>query len=206
MNTAYKDYGYKTEQLSVAHSYLLPRLILMLGPPIGPILDLGCGNGAIAHALISKGYDVYGVDASISGVSIANSITPGRFFLDVASGKLPVGLENKKFLYLIFTEVIEHLYDPRSFVLFARKILSPTAGEFIISTPYHDYLKNLVLAITGKLDKHFTALWLGGHIKFFSKKSLALLLKEENFQVIDFAGAGRLPFLWKSMMIKAKVV
>lgn len=134
-------------------------------------------------------------------------MTPGRFFvLDVVLGKLPIELENKQFCAVISTEVIEHLYDPRSFVLFARKILSRTGGEFIVSTPYHGYLKNLGLALTGKLDKHFTALWHGGHIKFFSRKTLVKLVEDEGFKVIDFSGAGRLPFLWKSMLVKAKVV
>jgi hypothetical protein len=37
-----------------------------------------------------------------------------------------------------------------------------------VSTPYHGYHKNLGLALSGKMDAHFTALWEGGHIKFFS--------------------------------------
>ena len=79
-------------------------------------------------------------------------------------------------------------------------------GEIIISTPYHGYLKNLALALSGKLDAHFTALWDGGHIKFFSRNTLETLLVESGFEVTDFIGAGRWPYLWKSMLIKARVV
>lgn len=75
----------------------------------------------------------------------------------------------------------------------------------IISTPYHGYLKNLALAITGKMDMHFTALWDGGHIKFWSVKSLTQLLDEFGFKVVEFRGSGRLPYIWKSMFIKAKI-
>jgi len=59
--------------------------------------------------------------------------------------------------------VIEHLFLPRALLRFAAKVLKPS-GSLILSTPYHGYLKNLALALTGKLDKHFTVLWDGGHI------------------------------------------
>ena len=35
-------------------------------------------------------------------------------------------------------EVIEHLYQPRAFVLFIRSILEASGGgQFIVTTPYH---------------------------------------------------------------------
>lgn len=205
MSAAYKDYGYQTAELGWAHSYLFQRLRAMLGRTQSTILDLGCGNGAIARALIAEGYDVYGVDASASGITIANGEAPGRFFvLDVSTGQLPAELAGKHFDVVISTEVIEHLYDPRGFIAFARKILAD-GGEFIVSTPYHGYLKNLALAIAGKLDGHFTVLWDGGHIKFFSRNTLEQMLREQGFEVTGFVGAGRLPYLWKSMLVKARV-
>lgn len=59
--------------------------------------------------------------------------------------------------------------------------------------------------MTGKMDKHFTALWDGGHIKFWSKRTLTQLLEEFGFEIIEFKGSGRLPYLWKSMFIKARI-
>ena len=74
-----------------------------------------------------------------------------------------------------------------------------------MSTPYHGYLKNLALAMTGKLDGHFSVLWDGGHIKFFSRATLERMLTDQGFEVLAFAGAGRLPLLWKSMLVNARV-
>ncbi|MBB3777235.1 hypothetical protein FHS52_003232 [Erythromicrobium ramosum] len=37
-------------------------------------------------------------------------------------------------------------------------------------------MKNVILAASGKLDRHFTALWDGGRIKFFSVATLSVLL------------------------------
>ncbi|RYG16437.1 MAG: methyltransferase domain-containing protein, partial [Chitinophagaceae bacterium] len=107
---------------------------------------------------------------------------------------------------IISTEVIEHLYDPRSFIRFCKGILlNNGGGNLIITTPYHGYIKNLALAIFGKWDSHADPLWDGGHIKLWSKKTLTKLLTEEGFAVTDFVGTGRVPYLWKSMIVKAKI-
>lgn len=123
MNGIYKEHGYRSANQGWAYSYLFPRLLSMLEGTRGSIIDLGCGNGAVARALISEGYDAYGVDASESGIALANAEAPGRFFvMDLSAPRLPA------------------------------------------------------------------------------------LLEEQAFKVAAFAGAGRAPYLWKSMLIKAKAV
>lgn len=156
---------------------------------------------------MERGFDVYGVDASESGIRLANASAPGRFHvLNVDSAILPAALSDKRFSTIISTEVIEHLYDPRKFLAFARQLLVDAGGgKLIVSTPYHGYLKYLALAAAGKMDRHMTVLWDGGHIKFFSRKSLEEMLGEQEFEVTGFAGAGRLPYLWKSMLVSASI-
>jgi 2-polyprenyl-3-methyl-5-hydroxy-6-metoxy-1,4-benzoquinol methylase len=125
---------------------------------------------------------------------------------DINSKLLPNEIQSVRFNLIISTEVVEHLYNPRGYIEFCKNILlSSGGGEIIISTPYHGYFKNLVLAISGKMDSHFTVLWDGGHIKFWSVKTITKLLEEFNFEVVEFKGSGRLPYLWKSMFIRAKI-
>ena len=206
MTANYKDYGYRSADAGYSCSYLLPGIRRMLGPPDGAILDLGCGNGAIARSLLAEGYDVYGVDASESGIEIASREAKGRFFvMDLSRGHLPAEIATIKFGTVVSTEVIEHLYAPRGLVAIARNVL-PKGGAFILSTPYHGYLKNLALAITGKLDAHYSVLWDGGHIKFFSRRTLEQMLVEQGFLVEQFSGAGRMPLLWRSMILKARAI
>ena len=161
----------------------------------------------MATQLIAAGFDVYGTDASITGIEIAKKNHPERFYLqDINSGELPIELKDVYFDTIISTEVIEHLYNPRGYIKFCKQVLMRNGGgELIISCPYHGYLKNLVLAITGKFDIHFTVLWNGGHIKFWSRKTLTQLLVEFGFDVTEFKGSGRFPYLWKSMFIKARI-
>ena len=101
---------------------------------------------------------------------------------------------------VVSTEVIEHLFDPRSLPRFASSVLRPN-GHLILSTPYHGYVKNLALSVAGRWDRHFSPLWDGGHIKFWSRATLARLVSEEGFEIVRFVGTGRVPFLWKSMVL-----
>jgi 2-polyprenyl-3-methyl-5-hydroxy-6-metoxy-1,4-benzoquinol methylase len=201
----YKDYIWNSAEFTNAHSYFMSPIIKMLPSDGSLILDAGCGNGAFANYLIRKGYKVYGTDASALGINIANSSNPGHFFMqNLADQNLPSELEGLHFKTIISTEVIEHLYDPRSYIKFCQSVLrKASGGNLIISTPYHGYIKNLALSVFNAWDRHFTALWDGGHIKFWSYKTLNQLLTEYDFKIVAFKGCGRFPFLWKSMVINS---
>lgn len=162
------------------------------------IFDLGCGNGSVANALSQQGWDVTGVDSSIEGIQQAKAVFPnlklenGSAYDDLAAiyGQFPV---------LLSLEVVEHVYAPRQYAKNAFDLLQP-GGTAIISTPYHGYWKNLALALSGKMDAHFTVLWDHGHIKFWSFKTLTKLLTEAGFVDIRFERVGRIPALAKSMI------
>ncbi len=204
--TDYKDYGFHTDQPAHTFNYLLAPLLSLLDKNRNRcILDLGCGNGYLANYLIAKGFNAYGTDASEKGIAIARQSNPERFFLqDLSTGALPDGLQNLVFDTIISTEVIEHLYDPEGFIDFCKQALKGK-GEIIISTPYHGYLKNLALSLANKWDAHHGPLWHGGHIKFWSKATLSRALINAGFTVTAFEGCGRIPYFWKSMIIKAKI-
>src|SRR5690606_32773514 len=48
--------------------------------PSGLIVDLGCGSGITAAALVDAGYDVLGVDASPDMIALARRTAPGARF------------------------------------------------------------------------------------------------------------------------------
>lgn len=165
-------------------------------------MDLGCGNGSITNLLHQRGYSVVGVDPSEEGVQIARSRYP---HLQIDQGTAYDDLTHKygRFDIVVSLEVVEHVYSPRQYAATVYDLLNP-GGFAIISTPYHGYLKNLALALTGKLDKHFTALWDHGHIKFWSIPTLTTLMQEAKFEDIKFRRSGRIPSLAKSMIAFAR--
>lgn len=199
----YRDYGWKTTAASHMHVHFMPH-IMQLACTFAPgtrVLDVGCGNGFTCGEFLKLGCGVVGIDLSEQGIAIARQAYPqGRFELLGADVNVLTNLKVEPFDLVVSTEVVEHLYDPRSFARGCFAALKP-GGRLICTTPYHGYLKNLVLAVTGKWDKHANPLWDGGHIKLWSRHTLSRLLTETGFTNIQFRGAGRLPFLWMTMVM-----
>lgn len=199
-------YQYSNALLGHSHEYLLPAVLDLLGQAGAPesqrLFELGCGNGSVASCLSRHGWDVTGVDASMDGIRHARAAYPdlklfnGSAYDDLAAiyGRFPVVLS---------LEVIEHIYSPRHYVRTLMDLLEP-GGRAIISTPYHGYWKNLALAMSGRMDAHFSALWDHGHIKFWSMATLGQLLKEAGFADVQFVRVGRIPIVAKSMIAVAR--
>ena len=190
----------------------MPHTNAWLAPPITSllrafsaerILDIGCGNGAMLKSLADAGWTkLTGCDPSDTGIAYARSILPQAEFYQLGVYDEPALIDDGGFDAAISTEVVEHLFYPRYLPRFAHQQLKP-GGLLLVSTPYHGFLKNLTLAVLDKWDAHHTPLWDGGHIKFWSRPSLTRLLEEEGFRFQRFIGCGRLPYLWKSMIIAA---
>lgn len=200
-------YSYSHCGLSHSHKYLLPAVVrnlsnLVLVDNEKRLFELGCGNGSVANALTSEGWYVEGVDPSSQGIAQAKENYP---HLKLSSGSAYDDLvaQYGQFPVVVSLEVVEHLYAPRIYATTIFQLLQ-SGGTAIISTPYHGYWKNLVMAITGKMDAHFTALWDNGHIKFWSIETLSELLYEAGFVDLRFERVGRIPALAKSMIAIAR--
>ena len=168
------------------------------------VCDLGCGNGHITGRLAALGYEVTGIDASKSGIQVARRTYPHVNFVEaMVDRRIHERLAQRDFDLVISSDVIEHLYRPSDLLEAAQSLLKP-GGQVLIGTPYHGYLKNLVMAATGKMDAHFCALHNGGHIKFFSVKTLSDLMRTHAFTDLSFTFYGRAPWLWKNMICHAR--
>ncbi|WP_027553026.1 bifunctional 2-polyprenyl-6-hydroxyphenol methylase/3-demethylubiquinol 3-O-methyltransferase UbiG [Bradyrhizobium sp. Cp5.3] len=199
-------YTFDDAELNGSHDILLPCLLAVLeerGSGKGTrVMDLGCGNGAVTELLHRRGHSVVGVDPSESGIRYAREKYP-HLQIDRGSAYEPISGKYGQFDFVVSLEVVEHLYNPRKYAATVHSLLKP-GGTAIISTPYHGYWKNLTMAVTGRLDHHFTALWDHGHIKFWSYKTLRLLLEEAGLRDIQFHRVGRIPPLAKSMLAVAR--
>lgn len=200
------EYRYSDAELCCSSAYLLPVLkkILKGLPRASTVVDVGCGNGSLLAQFRAHGWELHGLDHSASGIAQAAAAYPGiqfrqaDFSTDLSSDPL-IGRCD----VVISTEVVEHLFLPRIYAKNCWRLLR-SGGLFVLSTPYHGYLKNFALAASGRMDAHFTALWDYGHVKFWSRRTLTLLLREAGFRVTAFYGVGRVPFLWKSMILVAE--
>jgi 2-polyprenyl-3-methyl-5-hydroxy-6-metoxy-1,4-benzoquinol methylase len=207
--TETSGYQWIDAELSRSHDYLLPTVIRELDRLIKDrrvarkkIFELGCGNGSVSNLLAQQGWSVTGVDPSREGIAQANAKYPDLKLFEGSAYDDLVGLYGN---YPIVTslEVVEHVYSPRRYAATLFSLLEP-GGTAIVSTPYHGYWKNLAMALTGKMDAHFTALWDHGHIKFWSIDTLGRLLREAGFVNLRFERVGRVPPLAKSMIAFAR--
>lgn len=190
-----------------AHHGELNAGIRRLFPSCAPdarILDAGCGNGILAGTLLHEGFHVTGVDVSQTGIDLCRRAYPnGVFHVGSVTDNHFVDLVGADYDLIVAAEVIEHLYSPAAFLLNCRRALK-TGGSLIITTPYHGYLKNLLLALTNGMDHHFQPAVEGGHIKFWSVTALHTALRSAGFTPSAFLGVGRIPGLWKSMIVRSE--
>ncbi|MGO9059411.1 MAG: class I SAM-dependent methyltransferase [Candidatus Binataceae bacterium] len=199
-----KPFGWSDAAEHTHHAVLWPSIKGLL--PVSnrlSILDAGCGNGFIAAQLRKLGHSVIGIDAAPDGVALARVAYPDVRYqvasvYDDLRSMMPVGGWD----LIVSSEVIEHLFSPQVFLRNMHGHLRPR-GHLILTTPYHGYLKNLAISLFNGWDKHHTVMMEGGHIKFFSPRTLTASLREAGFTVPSFHNAGRMPLLWKSMVCRS---
>jgi 2-polyprenyl-3-methyl-5-hydroxy-6-metoxy-1,4-benzoquinol methylase len=202
-----ENYGWRSGNGPESCNYITPAVLRILHR-LGSrrVIDVGAGNGALCAAIAKSDVYVAGVEYDQKGNVIARERYPDIHFYRQGVQDDPkdvLASEMSAFDTVVSTEVIEHLFSPHLLPRYAHGLLSEQ-GYLVISTPYHGYLKNLALSVLNKWDKHHTALWHGGHIKFWSKATLSQLLHENGFDVTGFIGVGRVPLFWKSMILIAR--
>jgi SAM-dependent methyltransferase len=108
--------------LAVPHT--LTYLRSLLPEPPATILEAGCGQGALAAAMASLGYDVTGVDRDADAVAAARERGVPVIHADVrdVSGKYDV---------VLFTRSLHHADDLDGILAHAATLLTP-GGQIII--------------------------------------------------------------------------
>lgn len=155
----------------------------------------------MASVLAKKGYRIAAVDADAKGIELAKATSPALDFRCLHVGEpVPSDFREAPFDLVVASEVVEHLFIPRQLFDFARGCLVP-GGVFLVTTPYHGWLKNTAISMLGHWDVHHAPEHDGGHIKFWSRRTLRNLAVQSGFREIRFVGCGRIPYLWKSMLV-----
>jgi 2-polyprenyl-3-methyl-5-hydroxy-6-metoxy-1,4-benzoquinol methylase len=182
--------------------YLNFVLRILRAQSINRVLDAGCGDGNFAVSLAAAGFQVFGIDSSQRLIAEAKARRANVLFIcGTLYDELAAPFKIDAFDAVVSVEVIEHLYDPDEFARRAFAALRP-GGLLIVTTPYWGYLKNVLLAVTNRMDRALTALWPGGHIKHWSFRTLRILLERNGFEYVAFYGAGRrIPYCWMGMLM-----
>jgi len=163
------------------------------------VLDYGCGRGGATHRLCEAGYLVDAIDLSEEVLALAAGYEP-RATYAVIDGEQQLPFADAEFDACFSSEVIEHVFDIRSYLAEIRRVLKP-GGRLLITTPYHGVIKNLAIAFRD-FERHYNPYH--GHIRFFTRASLARCLDDHQFRVERWVGIGRVWPFYKTMYVSAR--
>ena len=165
----------------------------------GRVLDYGCGEGVVLNGIRARkkiSEDSCGVDLSVNAVKKARTRFPALSFQTLNErGGIP--FPDGWFDTVVATEVIEHVFDTDLVFSEFRRVLKPD-GKLLLTCPYHGFLKDLVMLLTGKIESHYHDPY-SFHIRYYSSGSLNGVLRKHGFTSVQMGGVGRVPFLWKSL-------
>lgn len=146
----------------------------------GPLLDFGCGRGALISGLRRFGTEAFGLE--LNSAVIRESISPQEApFITLYDGTFPSPLETGRFRSVICTEVLEHIPDYDA----AIKDIARLAGEKVVFT-VPDTSAIPVGFRHGVVPWHMLE---GSHVNFFTQQSLRQAL-EPYFSKIEFGRSG----------------
>jgi 2-polyprenyl-6-hydroxyphenyl methylase/3-demethylubiquinone-9 3-methyltransferase len=113
------------------------------------LLDIGCGGGLLSEPMTRLGFAVTGVDASERNIGAASAHAQAQgLAIDYRASTAEALLEgDQRFDVVLNMEVIEHVADPRSFLLDTARLMKP-GGMMIVAT-LNRTLKALALAKIG---------------------------------------------------------
>lgn len=160
------------------------------------VLDIGCQNGFLCNQLMQLGHEPYGIDIVADLVAEASSKYPAiNFKLANCEKKLP--FEDKFFDVVWAGDVIEHIRFTDVFLNEVNRVLKK-GGQFVLTTPMHNRLKNLIIALYN-FEKHFDPEF--PHFRFYTVKSLKSVLEKRGFLIEKIKYIGRIASLAKSMFV-----
>jgi ubiquinone/menaquinone biosynthesis C-methylase UbiE len=154
------------------------------------VLDVGCGEGRFAAALVRGGTEVVAVDVAEEPLRRARA---RHLDLDLrlVSPEAPLPLEDASFDVVWAGETIEHVADTAGWLSELRRVLR-SGGLVLLSTPDHGPLSRWRFALSRRtFEAHFDPR--SDHLRFYTRGALAVLLADFGFEEVTVAGAGGLP-------------
>ena len=218
LDTKY-DQFYQADGRRAAHSDVVvegwPRdrvqAIVHLPLQGGAILDVGCGDGRLLYQFRHRFSRLVGLEYSASRLAAAQVQLRGLPFEGLcgsaeAMPQLPTGSIDA----IVSADVIEHVPDVYLAADEMFRVLRP-GGVLAINTPNIAFLKKRLRLLVGRFPATSQpneglgsdVMFDGGHLHYFTYRSLTLLLERSGFVVErreGFGPLGRLHNHWPSLL------
>lgn len=146
------------------------------------ILDVGCGSAMTDKELKHLGLANYvvGIEANSDAAEAAKKNIDEVICCNAADAELPF---NNFFDYVIFSHILEHLYDPLSVLKKIEKTLKED-GKLIVALPNIKYWRIMRdLIFLDKWEYQEAGILDNDHVRFFTMKSAKRLLEDAGYEV-----------------------
>jgi len=150
-------YGGRLFGANRSRTYWNHRQFLMEPPAGGELLDVACGEGAFLAAAQRAGYRVNGIDFDADAVRIARESMGLERVWPVSVDDFLAGTQ-RRFDVITFFELLEHLDNPRKFLLSIKRLLRP-GGHIALSVPNRRRWSRIVNLAEIDLPPHHLTRW-----------------------------------------------
>jgi methionine biosynthesis protein MetW len=133
------------------------------------VLDVGCGSGVHgAEMARAHGHRVVGVDLSEQSIAKARTRLAEAYVADVTRPELYPFFGHRKFDVIVFSDILEHLYDPAQVLTSHYQLLAP-GGHVLISLPNIAIWNVRLSVMAGRFQYQDTGTLDRTHIRFFTR-------------------------------------
>jgi len=140
----------------------------------GPVIDVGCGGGLFLRMMSGHGHRVAGLDFTLGAAEVAWRVN-GVPAVCATLSRPPFAPGSCAAVTMF--HVLEHLYDPASYLEAARDLLQPE-GRLIVQVPNAASWQFLLLG------EHWSGIDVPRHLLNFRARDLEILLDRCGFEVV----------------------
>jgi len=101
------------------------------------VLDVGCGSGWVSKSLTSEKKSVISMDISLTNPLNAIKNLPHKNHFGLVADAFNIPLKPNSLDCIIASEIMEHVTDPKVFIIKLLEVLKPN-GTLIITTPFNE--------------------------------------------------------------------
>lgn len=148
------------------------------------LLDVGCGSGGAATAAKSRrpGLAAVGIEKDPEAAHRARTRLDRVLEEDAMAAFARLASERERFDVFLFADVLEHLEDPFATLRAARDLAAPGA-TLVASVPNAGHLSVVRDLLLGRFDPVPAGLADAGHLRWFTRGSLARMLGDTGWNV-----------------------
>jgi len=165
------------------------KLVIELIKQNSLVLEVGCATGYVTKELRNKGCKVTCIEIDQELAEKAREFSEEMLIGDVEDA---VTLEkiNKKFDYILFMDVLEHLRHPQKVLMNVKDFLN-TKGVVIANIPNIVFYPNRIKLLTGHFEYEDFGFFDNTHLRFYNYKTSRQLLENAGYNIQE-----DIPFLY----------